>query len=49
MQDADIFVTALLKAHEEDLDYESKQALGVTENIKYKGLFADTCHTITHV
>ena len=38
VQEVEIFVTALVKAHEEELDYESKQALGETENIKYKGI-----------
>ena len=37
MQDAEIFVTALVKAHEEELDYESKQTLGQADNVKYKG------------
>ena len=37
-QDAEIFVTALLKAHEEEMDFESKQALGETESVKYKGM-----------
>ena len=36
-QDAEIFVTALLKAHEEELDFESKQDLGETSNKQYKG------------